>query len=478
MELTEHKIVDSKDWKTVKLEDACEILDSDRIPINSTERNERIKGKSEEELYPYYGATGQVGWIDDYIYDGEYVLLGEDGAPFLDSLKNTAYIVKGKIWVNNHAHILKAYDSNKYLCYYLNYIDYRDYVSGTTRLKLTQTSMKKIDVLLPPPFIQHRIVEKIEELFSDLDNGIENLKKARKQLETYKQSVLKAAFEGKLTKEWREQQKNLPTPEELKRQIKKEHKNYREQQLKEWEQEVEEWQEQGEPRRKPRKPRKMPAFKAIKKNELENLDNIPSSWLWLRTQEIGEWNGGGTPRRSNAEYWEDGSIPWVSPKDMKRKDIATTQDLMTEKALSESSSARMVDKGSVLFVTRSGILRRTLPVAIAKNDLTINQDLKALTPVVDMSPEYIYWYCKANDFKIRRECSKDGTTVESIKTQAIKDYPIPVCSPKEQEKLIDEIESKVSIIQQVATTIEQELVKAESLRQSILKKAFEGRLVN
>ena len=106
-------------WETVPLESVCNVLDSQRIPVNASERNKRIKGKKRDELYPYYGATGQVGWIDGYIFDGEYVLVGEDGAPFLDPLKEKAYIVSGKFWVNNHAHILKAFVSNKYLKYFL-----------------------------------------------------------------------------------------------------------------------------------------------------------------------------------------------------------------------------------------------------------------------------------------------------------------------------------------------------------------------
>lgn len=73
------------DWETKKLPEVCEILDTHREPINNKERNNRIEGKAEDELFPYFGATGQVGLIDDYLLDGEYVLLGEDGAPFLEA---------------------------------------------------------------------------------------------------------------------------------------------------------------------------------------------------------------------------------------------------------------------------------------------------------------------------------------------------------------------------------------------------------
>ena len=110
-------------WLWTTLKNCVEILDSQRIPINAKERETRISGKSKSELYPYYGATGQVGWIDDYLFNEELILLGEDGAPFLDFSKNTAYLIKDKSWVNNHAHVLRAkteVTSNQFLCHYLN----------------------------------------------------------------------------------------------------------------------------------------------------------------------------------------------------------------------------------------------------------------------------------------------------------------------------------------------------------------------
>ena len=186
----------SNNWNVVPFTEAVDICDTFRKPINSCERASRIKGKEQSELYPYYGATGQVGFIDDYITDGEYVLLGEDGAPFLDAFSKKAYIISGKTWVNNHAHVLKSKTNNKFLCYYLNSFNYKGYVSGTTRLKLTQAEMKRIPVPVPPLSEQERIVSRIEELFSQLDAGVETLKKTKAQLAVYRQAVLKEAFDS------------------------------------------------------------------------------------------------------------------------------------------------------------------------------------------------------------------------------------------------------------------------------------------
>src|SRR5713101_5967429 len=148
-------------WAVEPLGSIVDILDSQRIPINSDERAKRPGD------VPYYGATGQVGWIDDHLFDEELVLLGEDGAPFLDSAKTKAYIIKGKSWVNNHAHVLRGRPgiSNRFLMHQLNRVDFRRFVSGTTRLKLPQAPMRQIPLAIAPELEQVRIDDEIEKHF-------------------------------------------------------------------------------------------------------------------------------------------------------------------------------------------------------------------------------------------------------------------------------------------------------------------------
>jgi type I restriction enzyme, S subunit len=144
------------------LTEMADVFDSLREPVNASERSKR-HGK-----YPYYGATGQVGWIDDYRQDGTYVLLGEDGAPFFDKTKAKAYLVNGKCWVNNHAHVLKGKDGvciDAFLCHALNWADYKDAVSGSTRLKLPQNTMNLVLLPAPEPTIQQTIADQLTESF-------------------------------------------------------------------------------------------------------------------------------------------------------------------------------------------------------------------------------------------------------------------------------------------------------------------------
>ena len=126
-----------------RLGDICEILDSKRVPITASDRKAGI--------YPYYGANGVQDYVNDYIFDDELVLLAEDGGHFGSTDKPIAYRVSGKCWVNNHAHLVKMKDSCdiKYLYYYLKIANLMPYVSGTTRLKLTQKKLKEIPVVLP-----------------------------------------------------------------------------------------------------------------------------------------------------------------------------------------------------------------------------------------------------------------------------------------------------------------------------------------
>lgn len=173
----------------------CECMDSFRKPINASERAKR------EGEVPYYGATGQVGWIDDYLTDEQLVLVGEDGAPFFDAVKDKAYMIDGKAWVNNHAHILKSYYGeigNKFIMNYLNSFNYKGYVNGTTRLKLTQASMNTIPVPLPPLSEQQRIVERIESMFAKLDEAKEKVLDVLQLSEIRQSSLINHVFTGEL----------------------------------------------------------------------------------------------------------------------------------------------------------------------------------------------------------------------------------------------------------------------------------------
>lgn len=141
-----NQTIPSQDWKIVPLETIVSIHDKNRIPLNEKQRLQ-MRGE-----YPYCGANGIVDHIDDYIFDGEYILLAEDGG-YWGSFDNSAYIMKGRFWVNNHAHVLQAeqgISDNHFLMYQLNYLNIIPFISGTTRGKLNQGMMKRVPLVIPP----------------------------------------------------------------------------------------------------------------------------------------------------------------------------------------------------------------------------------------------------------------------------------------------------------------------------------------
>ena len=178
-------------WAAARLADLAVCLDYKRKPINSAERKKRIEGKTQDQLYPYFGATQQQGWIDDYLFDEELLLLGEDGVPFFDALKKKSYLVSGKTWVNNHAHVFRGLlVSNAFLAHYLNIFDYTGRVAGATRTKLNQSRAVDIPVPLPPLAEQRRIVAKVDELMALCDRQ----EAARTERESKRDRLAAAAF--------------------------------------------------------------------------------------------------------------------------------------------------------------------------------------------------------------------------------------------------------------------------------------------
>ena len=156
-------------WSLSTIGDTCDVLDSKRIPLNSQDRALR------QGIYPYYGANGVQGYIDDFIFEGEHVLLAEDGGYFDEwDSRPISYLVTGRFWVNNHAHILKAKRGHetRYVHYSLVHTNILKHINGGTRAKLNQSDMREIAYLTPPLPEQ----KKIAAILSSVDNVIEKIR--------------------------------------------------------------------------------------------------------------------------------------------------------------------------------------------------------------------------------------------------------------------------------------------------------------
>ncbi|MCI5519892.1 MAG: restriction endonuclease subunit S, partial [Treponema sp.] len=180
---------DGKDfpaWEEKKLGECVEILDSQRKPIESKERANR-KGE-----YPYYGASGIIDYIDDYLFEGESILLGEDGANIINRNSRLAFIATGKYWVNNHAHIMKtnADNLNHFICEYLESLDYSKICAGSAQPKLTQDVIRNLTIKAPCKEEQ----QKIADCLSSLDSLIQTQQKVVTTWQQRKKALLQQMF--------------------------------------------------------------------------------------------------------------------------------------------------------------------------------------------------------------------------------------------------------------------------------------------
>lgn len=178
---------------------------------------------------------------------------------------------------------------------------------------------------------------------------------------------------------------------------------------------------------------------AVEAGPVDGPWELPDGWRWERLGDLGDWYGGGTPSKANPDFWTDGTVPWVSAKDMKSAFIDVTDDQITDAAV-QGSSAKRIPAGSVLCVMRSGILRHSFPVAVTLREVTINQDLRALKPREDINPLFVAHFLKRTELDILNECSKDGTTVNSIDTGRLLDRPVPLPCRDMQDQIVARID--------------------------------------
>jgi len=426
-----------KQWASTTLEGCVDILDGKRVPINSEERNKRISGKKRGELFPYYGATGQVGWIDDFLFNEELVLLGEDGAPFLETTKNKAYLVKGKFWVNNHAHVIRAKEgitTNKFICHYLNFFDFHGYVTGTTRLKLNQGQMRRFPVFLPPIPEQERIVARIEELFTQLDAGTAALKRAQAGLKRYKACLYQNAFEGKLVNQ-------NPSEEHSEKII--------------------------------RKIGAEPYISAY-------LPALPDGWCWIKLGDISELVTSGS--RGWAKYYSDsgdlflrvGNFSRLS-NEIKLDDIvfvnppSDSEGMRTRISVNDILITITADVGKVgIFDER---IFQNFPLAF------VNQHVSLIRLKNPKLSEYISIALVSESLQKQFQSKQYGITKKGINLSDLRELVIALPPIEEQKRIASELRKRLSVTESTEQQITRNLNITSRLRESILKQAFEGKLL-
>jgi len=198
------------------IQEVADNFDNIRVPLSSKQR-EKIK-----KVYPYYGAQSVIDYVDDFLFDGEYILVAEDGENLRSQNNNVCNLVNGKFWVNNHAHIIRAKDgfNTKYLCYYLNLIDFKPFITGSAQPKLTKDNLNAIPLKIHNESEQN----KIAKVLSDLDAKIELNNKINAELEAmakliYDYWFVQFDFSDENGKPYKSSGGKMVYNEELKREI-------------------------------------------------------------------------------------------------------------------------------------------------------------------------------------------------------------------------------------------------------------------
>jgi len=324
---------------------------------------------------------------------------------------------------------------------------------GTTMKILTIENIEDTHIPFPPLPEQHRIVAKIEELFTRLDAGIEALKKIKAQLKRYRQAVLKYAFEGKLTQEWREANKGkIEPPSVLLERIKEERKK----------------DAKG-------KYRELPPI------EKSDLPELPDSWVWARAEELCGFITKGTTPSPDKLYSNVGEVPFIKVynlTDTGYLNFNINPTFISKQTHEGELNRSKVYADDILMNIVGPPLGKVSIVPHTHPEWNMNQAMAVFRSMPSFNRHYLMFCLPSKDI-LNRAIKKAKTTAgQSNLTLGIcRDLPIPVPSLLEQHKIVEEIENRLSMADEVEKVMEQSFKQSDRLRQSILKQAFEGKLV-
>ena len=349
----------------------------------------------------------------------------------------------GKVCIGRGLTAIRPDDSLdlKYLLNYFRYFEIQlaSKGTGTTFKAITQAVVKSLEIPIPPKDEQRRIVSRIEELFSKLDKGVETLQTIKRQLAVYRQAVLKEAFEGKLTERWRQNIENYPLI--VKMDLEKIEIKSR-------------------------------AIRDTFGDENEAELFLPSAWKKVRIGNLFEVEVGATPSRKKSEYW-NGNVNWVSSGEIAFNNIFHTKEKITEVGLRDTSTNIQPIGTVMLAMIGEGKTRGR--VAILQVEAAHNQNTAAILVSKTLCrSEYLYYFLQMNYENTRRIGS--GNNQKALNKERVRAMRFPFTSFAEQNQIIQEIESRLSVCDSIEQTVAEALIQADAMRQSILKRAFEGKL--
>jgi type I restriction enzyme S subunit len=342
---------------------------------------------------------------------------------------------------------------------------------GITQVNLNTDIVRNITIPLPPLAEQHRIVAKIEELFSELDAGVELLKKLKAKLKRYRQSVLKAAVEGKLTKDWREAHQGELEPASvlLERILKERHQKWEAQQL-------------AQMKAKGKTP-KDDSWKLKYKEpvapDTSDLPELPEGWVWTNIEIIGEVSGGLTKNSKRDKF--PLKMPYLRVANVYADSLQL--DDVKQIGINQAEIDRvLLEKGDLLVVEGNGSIDQIGRVALWDGSISPclhqNHLIKVRFKPIEIAKYILLWLLSVDGRKQITRVASSTSGLHTLSLSKVAVLPVPLPPLTEQPKIVEAVERFLSVIDELEKVINQNIKRAEKLRQSILNKAFEGKLVS
>ncbi|WP_421337881.1 restriction endonuclease subunit S [Aeromonas veronii] len=398
-----------KNWIISKVRYLTECLDGQRVPLNAEQRGE-IPGN-----YPYWGANGVVDYVGKWLFDEDLVLIGEDGAPFFDTNKDVAFNVSDKIWVNNHAHILRPKRGSvcgTFLKYALNRVDFHLYINGSTRDKLTQADLNNISLRLPSVEEQRTIAAFLDYETARIDRLIAQQQRLIELLKEKRQAVISHAVTKGLNP-------NAP----------------------------------------------------MKDSGVEWIGQVPEHWGVSALGYYSMLNTGATPDRSKNQYW-GGTIPWIKTGEVRYDTIYETEETITQAALSETS-VRLSKPGTLLMAMYGqGITRGR--VAILGVSATYNQACVAITPNSKLTNDFLKFF-----FMAGYDALRDGgneTSQMNLNADIVSKFKVLVPSYEEQIDIVSFLRIKLAHYEQLINKSEHAIALMQERRTALISAAVTGKI--
>ncbi|MBU1568159.1 MAG: restriction endonuclease subunit S [Proteobacteria bacterium] len=439
------------------------------------------KGKRiETGQFPVYGSSGLVGYHDVAMTQKPTLIIGRKGSV------GEVYYSKTPCWPIDTVFFAEEHESLhlNYFEHLLRGINLSALDKSTAVPGLSRDDYNSVEVAIAPLNEQYRIVDKIEELFSELDKGVESLTTAREQLNVYRQSLLKQAFEGKLTELWRaEHAGQLENADQLLARIKKEREKRYQEQLAEWEKAVEAWRAEGRNGNKPSKPQKIKKIQQLSRAGIYQLPVLPDSWGWTTLGELisgkarSMQSGPFGSNLKHSEFTSQGILVIGIDNVLDGKFSLGNQNRITKKKFEELKKYQARPKD--LLVTVMASLGRTCVVPENIEDAIITKHVYRITMEEKLlSTEFYNLLLQSHTVSRRRMFENaQGQTRPGLNSTILRELPVPLCDLSEQQEIFGLLNDKLVELDRVADSIESEITKTKAVRQSILKKAFSGQLV-